>query len=302
MNWQHLSYFRALAETQNFTQSAKDLYCTPSTLSKAISSLEEELGFPLFIKSGRNSVLSEYGITFKKYVDESMECLENGIKEIHAQIDEASGSLSMGCIYNLCLTYLPTQIKNFLNLYPNINISLQRQFSVDVLNNVLSRKIDLGFCADFDMEDKQYTNLAHELITKREMVFIVSDEHPLACKSYITFDDIKNDKFIISSNPKAIDRILFFNMCQNHDFNPNIAFELPDDPTIINMITANLGIGCMVDFPESKYNNLHTLHMEECKEFQSFYMIWRKDNYISPASKLFQEYILSTLSTSYIDE
>ena len=60
MNLQHLIYFRTVAETENFTLAAKELYITPSTLSKAIASLEEELRFPLFLKSGRNSVLTDY--------------------------------------------------------------------------------------------------------------------------------------------------------------------------------------------------------------------------------------------------
>ncbi len=64
MNWQHLVYFQSLAKTQNYAQASKELYISSSTLSKAITSLEEELGFPLFLKSGRNSILSEYGKEF----------------------------------------------------------------------------------------------------------------------------------------------------------------------------------------------------------------------------------------------
>ncbi len=52
MNWQHLIYFKAIAETQNFSRASEQLYVTPSALSKAISSLEAELSFPLFEKSG----------------------------------------------------------------------------------------------------------------------------------------------------------------------------------------------------------------------------------------------------------
>ena len=64
MNWQHLVYFQSLAKTQNYAQASKELYISPSTLSKAITSLEGELGFSLFLKSGSNSILSEYGKEF----------------------------------------------------------------------------------------------------------------------------------------------------------------------------------------------------------------------------------------------
>lgn len=55
MNWQHLVYFRKIVEKKNFSKAADSLYIAPSTLSKAIRSLEEEIGFPLFEKQGRNS-------------------------------------------------------------------------------------------------------------------------------------------------------------------------------------------------------------------------------------------------------
>ena len=114
MNLQHLIYFRTVAETENFTLAAKELYITPSTLSKAIASLEEELRFPLFLKSGRNSVLTDYGKEFKKYVDKSIACIETGIQEVRAMTEAQTGTVTVSGIYVLCLNYLPEKMKEFL--------------------------------------------------------------------------------------------------------------------------------------------------------------------------------------------
>lgn len=56
MNWQHLIYFQKVAQTENFTQAAKELFITTPALSKAIRGIEEELGFPLFEKRAETPV------------------------------------------------------------------------------------------------------------------------------------------------------------------------------------------------------------------------------------------------------
>ena len=63
-NLSQYKIFYEVAKAGNISKAAKELYISPSTLSKAITSLEGELGFSLFLKSGRNSILSEYGKEF----------------------------------------------------------------------------------------------------------------------------------------------------------------------------------------------------------------------------------------------
>src|SRR4051812_50024334 len=61
MELRHLRYFDALAETLNFTRAAERLHVTQSTLSHQIKQLEEELGMPLFDRSGRHVRMTEAG-------------------------------------------------------------------------------------------------------------------------------------------------------------------------------------------------------------------------------------------------
>ncbi len=55
MNLQHMEYFVNVAQTLNFTESAKQLSVSQPALSRAISALEQELGVPLFERAGETS-------------------------------------------------------------------------------------------------------------------------------------------------------------------------------------------------------------------------------------------------------
>ena len=54
MNLSQLNYFKKLAEVLHYTRAAQELFITQPTLSGAISSLEKELGAPLFERNGRS--------------------------------------------------------------------------------------------------------------------------------------------------------------------------------------------------------------------------------------------------------
>ena len=60
MNLSQLNYFKKLAEVLHYTRAAQELFITQPTLSGAISSLEKELGAPLFERNGRSVLLTPY--------------------------------------------------------------------------------------------------------------------------------------------------------------------------------------------------------------------------------------------------
>ena len=64
MNIQHMKYFIDIAETLSFTESAKRCGITQPALSKAITQMEEELGFKLFNRSSRAVHLTPAGDVF----------------------------------------------------------------------------------------------------------------------------------------------------------------------------------------------------------------------------------------------
>ena len=68
MNLSQLNYFKKLAEVLHYTRAAQELFITQPTLSGAISSLEKELGAPLFERNGRSMALTTYGEVFYEHV------------------------------------------------------------------------------------------------------------------------------------------------------------------------------------------------------------------------------------------
>lgn len=100
MNLNHLYYFRALAKEEHYTRTADMLSITQPSLSHAISCLESELGVKLFEKQGRNAKLTKYGALFLRYVEQSLDMLDEG-KRVVTKHQEPAVDLLIWGIYLL---------------------------------------------------------------------------------------------------------------------------------------------------------------------------------------------------------
>ncbi|MBI2293198.1 MAG: transcriptional activator NhaR [Betaproteobacteria bacterium] len=61
MNFKHLHYFWRVAKTGGVARASEQLHLTPQTISGQIGLLADDLGVPLFAKSGRNLELTDAG-------------------------------------------------------------------------------------------------------------------------------------------------------------------------------------------------------------------------------------------------
>jgi LysR family transcriptional activator of nhaA len=70
INFKHLHYFWVAAKQGGIIRASETLHITPQTISGQIRLLEEQLGAPLFQKTGRNLELTETGRVTLSYADE----------------------------------------------------------------------------------------------------------------------------------------------------------------------------------------------------------------------------------------
>lgn len=292
MNWQHLMYFKSVAELQNYSKAADELYITSSALSKAIHNLEAELGFPLFEKQGRGSRLTEYGKIFYDYVCVASCSIEDGIQKVYDQACVMKGRISIGGIYTMCADYLPKQIKVFREEYPDVSFSIEYHITNQILEDLLMGNIDLGFCGNYEENASQYNDLERELLCSEELVIIMPESDSRSKKDFISFSTLKNDSFIVHRNCNSGTGPIFWDMCSKFGFTPNVAFEVPDDQSILGLVRAGLGIALIADSPSLKIPHIAMVRLEGDSPIRRQYIVWNKKRSLAPPAKAFRDFIL----------
>ena len=93
MTLNQLQYFYHAATLEHFNQAAEKANVSEPTLSRSISTLEDELGLILFEKKGRNVQLTKAGAVFLEHVTRILDEVNRTELKMH-QLATADGLIS----------------------------------------------------------------------------------------------------------------------------------------------------------------------------------------------------------------
>lgn len=291
-NMQLLQYFLAVANKQHFTKSAQELYISQSTLSKSIDMLEKEIGVPLFEKQGRNVKLTRYGEILLDYVQRGEMEIETGIGLIQNMVNAVTGTVYIASIFTMGSMFLPQIIGEFKTKYPGIKIHFHQKTTRNILDQIVSGDLDIGFVGEFERSCK-YMHIEKERLFSEELCLIVSENHPLATRKSIAFDEVLDEVFIGWNEDTGIYLSIDNIMKSSHIEKPlKYEYYVSEDSTMVGMVAAGLGVGLLSTAKSIKKEGVVSLQITRPYFFRDLYLAWNRDRYMSPAAKAFRNFML----------
>ena len=136
-----LQFFIATCDLGSFSKAAKQHETDPSTVSKAISRLEVELGFSLLQRSTRQLSLTEAGTRYLQVSRETLDNLTLCESQLRNEKDSPEGELRISVPMSYGRLYIRPMLKTFHQKYPNIKIELIYD---DAYVDIIKHKIDVA--------------------------------------------------------------------------------------------------------------------------------------------------------------
>jgi LysR family transcriptional regulator, transcription activator of glutamate synthase operon len=288
MELQQLRYFREVAEREHVTRAAENLFVSQSAISRAVTQLEEELGVPLFYRTGRAVVLSPYGRSFLEYVIRAINVLESGKSSLLEQIGEESGTVSLGFLHSLGIEMVPRLIKEFRRKHPRIQFTLLVQRSGEMLmEELVAGSIDLCLSVPgmFEQNDVRWSHLLDE-----ELLIAMPQTHRLAARRTLNMRALSSEPFLTLS-PEHTLRIIFDRLCADASFLPKIAFEGMDIATLRGLIAAGLGIG-LLPSAAIRFRGVVEIKLSQ-RPIRPLGIGWIDGRYLSPCTVKFRDFVVS---------
>lgn len=116
--WAWLPAFRAVAEVERLNQAAATLALCPSALSRTIRLLEEEVGAPLFIRSGRNMSLTRLGRELLVATRGAMRLVDD---QLGAGASELTGPIRVSTAGRLTTVYVVPALRRLRLRHPALS-------------------------------------------------------------------------------------------------------------------------------------------------------------------------------------
>jgi LysR family cys regulon transcriptional activator len=245
MKLQQLRYLAAVAQNGlNITAAAEKLHTSQPAVSKQIKLLEDELGFRIFVRSGRT--LTKVTPAGQQVVERAIRVLREvqnikGISEEHK--DEDRGTLSIGTTHTQARYVLPSVIQQFRAKYPNVRLHLHQGTSDQIAEMATLDRIDFAIATG---SEELFPNLVLLPSYQWYRQLVVPMDHPLA---NVTKPSLKQLSaypivtYVFSfTGPSSLQQIF-----AKANLPLNVALTARDADVIKTYVRLGLGVGILAD-------------------------------------------------------
>jgi DNA-binding transcriptional LysR family regulator len=129
MDWDKLRIFHAVADAGSFTHAGTELLLSQSAVSRQVSALEDDLHVTLFHRHARGLILTEQGEVLYRTAHEVFTKLAAAKTRLMDSKEKPSGELRITTTVGLGSVWLTPRITEFMDLYPDIKVSLMLEDS-----------------------------------------------------------------------------------------------------------------------------------------------------------------------------
>lgn len=150
MDQKALSMFIHLSQSLHFGQTAQLFHVSPSTLSRLIQRLEQEVGSNLLHRDNRNVSLTDAGIAFKHYAELQVEQWQLLKQTLGQKQQSLTGKLHIYCSVTAAYSHLPPLLERFRLQHPLVEIMLTTGDASVALAQLQHKSIDIVIAANPD--------------------------------------------------------------------------------------------------------------------------------------------------------
>ena len=182
-----LRYFLAVAREENMTRAAELLHVTQPTLSRAIHTLEEELGKKLFIRHSFRISLTEEGVLLRDRAEDLVSLADKIETEFLSLDDFAGGELYLGLAESYQIRYLARELRTLKRSCPALRYHITSGDTEQVTEKLDRGLLDFAVLCD-EPDGRKYGSLLFPEGDIWGLILPAGD--PLAKKETIRADDL----------------------------------------------------------------------------------------------------------------
>ncbi|MPT37043.1 MAG: LysR family transcriptional regulator [Achromobacter sp.] len=286
MDVRALRYFVETVRHASFTQAAKALFVTQSTVSKMIRQLEEEAGTPLLIRDGHTARPTDTGRIMYQRGLQVLETMRQLSEELRQTTDLRRGELEVGIPPMINLLFTPV-VKRFRERHPGIHLTLREGTGQAVEGLVASGELEIGATILPIAPDG---GLIAQPFGSYPIWVIGPPDAPWAGKTSLPLSALRDARLLIPTDDFAITRRLR-QAFADAGFQPGIAAQSAHWDFLVAMASAGLGVALL---PEPLMQRMKTRGLSTAKLAKSGMQwevghIWQQSGYLSFAARAWLE-------------
>ena len=269
MNHTQLRSFHAAARLGGFTAAAKALHISQPTITTQIRALEAQYGVELFVRSGRNVVLTLVGEELFEITKRVVQ-LETEAKEcLQAHGSHQAGHLRLAVVGPFHATDVLVALKA---QHPGIKVSVQLGNSQQTLQHLFDLTSDVAMIAHF--EDDSRVEMVP--FSRHRVVVFVHADHPWFERSSVKLKELTGEKFVLREQGSTT-RLAFETALSDAGIVINPVVEIGSREAVWKAVEQGMGIGVVADFEFVPHPRLRTIKISDVEITTNYHIAFLKE-------------------------
>lgn len=237
MDIRSIKIFNHLATTLHFGKTSQAFNMTPSTLTRLVQRLEDEVGKRLFYRDSRSVSLTAAGVLFREYTEEA-EQRWYALQSRLADDVELSGSIALYCSVTAAHSILPDILRSFRSHYPGIQLSLQTGDAAMALVKLQNSEADITIAA---LPEQLPPSIEYIEVMRTPLVFIAPVHHPEIIVYRGETIDWAATPIILAE--QGLSRIRIDRWFKEQHIQPNVYAQVAGNEALLTMVSLGCGVG-----------------------------------------------------------
>ena len=288
-----LLYFNSVVETGSISQTSRVFDVQPSSISRQLAVLEQELGVRLLNKTTRNTGLTEAGHKYYEYSQRIVSEFDEAKRVVNDLQEVPKGKLNISMTVGFGESVVLPLVSTFMSLYPNIEIELElTERVVDLVEENIDVAIRSGRLPDSTMIARQL--ILNNFLLCASPQYLVSNGTPLSP------EDLKNHQCIQYNYARWKDWFLMAEEKTKLSLNKAISVNSVNGQKQLVLNNAGLAlIPLWAVNNELKDGTLIQVMPEYTfspyEELSATYAIYLKRDMISPKTRVFLDFLVENI-------
>lgn len=276
----HLKLIAEVAATESVTRAADRLNVTQSAVSHQLREIEEQLGTPIFVRSGRRMLPTPAG----RLIVEAAGQVLGTIGRLEARVGQlarnVTGELRV-CTH--CYTgyhWLPPIVDGLRRRYPSFALNIAPEHTFDPIAALLDGKLDLAIMNERSPDRR----LRYHELFEDEHVAVVRPDHRWASRPFVSASELGHEALYLYS--RSIERsFIVKNVLRPAGVEPTNVAYLQLTEGILEMVKAGMGASVLPKWSISAALASHdvaAVRITKGGVFRKWYAVTQNDVELTP--------------------
>jgi DNA-binding transcriptional LysR family regulator len=292
MDFDQLHTFLEIVRLKSFSKAAQTCYRTQPAISAQVRQLEQELRADLFERFGSRISLTTAGRIFAGHAEQMLELRRRAQDTIAELETNPRGELVIAANEATCIYILPTVFSVYRQLFPAVQLQVDRSYASRVVEAVAENSADFGL-TQLPVDEKRLQVVD---IHKDEICAIVPAGHPLAGRKMVEAQDVTEFYLLLPKQGKTRTRL-------NQWLEPveeriRISMELDSTEMMKRFVIAGLGVSFLAASncrEEVAAGRLSSISLAPEPMVRRLGLIYRRDKALSKAALGFIQVVMENV-------